>query len=100
MCLTPPRFSRSFSRSAWAAIRSRVGSSSRVPSSVHSVSSWRRLIRLEIVSKLVRRPPSQRWFTYGMPAAEADSAIVSRACFFVPTNKTVPPRLATFAANS
>ena len=35
-----------------------------------------------------------------MPAALAASAIVSRACFFVPTKRTVPPRLATSAANS
>jgi hypothetical protein len=49
-------------------------------------------MRLEIVCQLVSRPPSQRWSTYGMPAASAVSLIESRACFFVPTNSTLPPR--------
>ena len=63
MSRTPPRLVSSLSRSLIAAIRSRVGSSSRVPSSVQSVSSCSRLMRLEIVWKLVSSPPSQRWFT-------------------------------------
>ena len=57
-------------------------------------------MRLEIVWKLVSRPPSQRWLTYGMPDFSAASLTASRACFFVPTNRIVPPRPATFAANS
>ncbi len=55
-------------------------------------------MRSEIVWKLVSRPPSQRWFTYGWPAASAISLMPSRACFLVPTNSTVPPRLAISAA--
>ena len=54
----------------------------------------------EIVSKFVSSPPSQRWLTYGMPAASATSLIASRACFLVPTNSTVPPRWASAEANS
>ena len=57
-------------------------------------------MRLETVWKLVSSPPSQRWWMKGMSAAFAASAIVSRACFFVPTNSTVPPRPATPEANS
>src|SRR3954451_13254708 len=49
-------------------------------------------MRSEIVWKFVSRPPSQRWLTYGMPAASAFSLMPSRACFFVATNSTVPPR--------
>ena len=71
-----------------------------MPVSVHSVSSCSRLMRLLIVWKLVSRPPSQRWLTYGMPDASAASAIVSRACFLVPTNSTVPPRAAIDEAKS
>ena len=55
---------------------------------------------LVIVPKFVSSPPSQRWLTYGMPDASADSLIASRACFFVPTNSTVPPRWASAEANS
>jgi hypothetical protein len=47
-----------------------------------------------MVRKFVRRPPSQRWLTYGMPARAACDATASRDCFFVPTNRTVPPRAA------
>ena len=36
-------------------------------------------------------PPSQRWFTYGMPTRDACSAIASWACFFVPTKRMLPP---------
>ena len=55
-------------------------------------------MRSEMVWKFVSRPPSQRWLTYGWPAASAISLMPSRACFLVPTNSTVPPRLATSAA--
>jgi len=49
-------------------------------------------IRLLMVAKLVSMPPSQRWFTYGMPTRVACSAMASWACFLVPTNSTWPPR--------
>src|SRR3954466_14190334 len=65
---TPPRFAVSFSRSDSDLMRSRVGSSSSVPSSTQLFRSCSRLIRFEIVWKLVSRPPSQRWSMYGMPA--------------------------------
>ncbi len=45
-----------------------------------------------IVPKLVSMPPSQRWFTKGMPTRVACSAMVSWACFLVPMNSTWPPR--------
>ena len=57
-------------------------------------------MRRLIVWKLVSSPPSQRWLTYGMPAAEATSRTMSRACFLVPTNSTTPPRWARVPANS
>jgi hypothetical protein len=60
MFFTPPRLMSSFSRSFMAPIRSRVGSSSIVPLSTQSFSSWRRLMRFETVWKFVSRPPSQR----------------------------------------
>ena len=44
-----------------------------------------------MVVKLVSMPPSQRWFTYGMPDRPAPSAIGSWACFLVPMNMIVPP---------
>ena len=44
-----------------------------LPLSVQSRSSCRRLMRFEIVWKFVSRPPSQRWFTYGMPQLSAAS---------------------------
>ena len=49
-------------------------------------------MRSEIVRQFVSRPPSQRWLTYGMPTRFASLATASCACFFVPTNSTVPPR--------
>ena len=49
-------------------------------------SSLRRCRRLCTVEKLVSMPPSQRWFTYGMPTRVASSAMDSCACFLVPTN--------------
>ena len=54
-------------------------------------SSFMRCRRLKTVWKFVSIPPSQRWFTYGMPTREACSAIASWACFLVPTNITEPP---------
>ena len=57
-------------------------------------------MRSEMVRKFVRRPPSQRWLTYGWPAPPADSATASRACFFVPTNSTLPLRAPIRLANS
>ena len=48
-------------------------------------------MRFLIVTKFVRKPPSQRWFTYGMAARLASSAIDSCACFLVPTKRTYPP---------
>ena len=56
-------------------------------------------MRADIVLKLVSRPPSHRWLTYGMPHFSAHSLTASRACFLVPTNRTAPPLLATSAAN-
>lgn len=45
-------------------------------------------------------PPSQRWFTKGMPTRVACSAMASCACFFVPTNMTVPPWATVSLTNS
>ena len=56
-------------------------------------------MRSEIVRQFVSRPPSQRWFTYGMPTRFACSSTASCACFFVPTKSTVPPRSAMLRAN-
>ena len=64
------------------------------------MSSWSRLIRFEIVPKLVSSPPSQRLLTYGMPHFSAHSSIESRACFLVPTKRILPPRPATSAQKS
>ena len=100
MSRTPPRLYSSFSSSASIDIRSLVGSSSRRPSSLSPVSSCRRSILADIVWKLVSRPPSQRWLTYGMPLASAQFLTESRACFFVPTKSTVPPLPATSTAKS
>jgi hypothetical protein len=47
---------------------------------------------LEIVWKLVSIPPSQRWFTYGMPQRFDSSSTICCACFLVPTKRIVPPR--------
>ena len=54
-------------------------------------------MRLEIVRQFVSRPPSQRWFTYGMPTRFACSSTASCACFFVPTKSIVPAALADVA---
>jgi hypothetical protein len=57
-------------------------------------------MRWLIVWKFVSRPPSQRLLTYGWPALSATSLTASRACFFVPTNRIVPPRRASSEAKS
>ena len=54
-------------------------------------SSLSRESRLCTVLKLVSMPPSQRWFTYGIPTRVASAWIGSCACFLVPTNRIVPP---------
>jgi hypothetical protein len=89
---TPPRFASSFSSSASIEIRSLAGSRPSWLSSRRRRSSCSRSIRSEIVRQLVSRPPSQRWLTYGMPTRFASFATASCACFFVPTNRIVPPR--------
>ena len=63
-------------------------------------SSFIRCSRLYTVWKLVSMPPSQRWFTYGMPTRAACSAIASCACFLVPTNSTLPPSATVFLMKS
>src|ERR671923_40381 len=87
---TPPRFASSFSSSLSIVRRSFAGRRSSWPSSLSRRSSWSRSIRLDIVRQFVIRPPSQRWLTYGMPTRFACSSTASWACFFVPTNRTVP----------
>ena len=54
-------------------------------------SSCMRFTRPETVAKFVSMPPSQRWLTNGIPHAWAKSATGPWVCFFVPTNKMVPP---------
>ena len=56
-----------------------------------SSSSFMRARRFETVWKLVSRPPSQRWLTYGWPTRVACSAMEPWACFLVPTKRMVPP---------
>ena len=51
------------------------------------------------VWKLVSIPPSQRKFTYGMPLRRAWLWTGSWACFFVPTNSTVPPSATVLRTN-
>ena len=97
MSTTPPRFASSFSSSAVIAMRSFAGSSSSCASWLSARSSCSRWMRSEIVRQFVSSPPSQRWLTYGMPTRAASVATASCACFFVPTNRTVPPRSAMFA---
>src|ERR671922_420933 len=87
---TPPRFASSFSSSLSIVSRSLAGRRSSWPSSLSRRNSWSRSIRLDMVRQFVIRPPSQRWLTYGMPTRFACSSTASCACFFVPTNRTVP----------
>ena len=100
MSATPPRFASSFSSSASIEMRSFAGSRSSCDSVFSERSSCRRWIRSEIVRQFVSRPPSQRWLTYGMPTRRASSRTASCACFFVPTNRTEPPRSAIARAKS
>ena len=51
------------------------------------------------VWKFVSMPPSQRKFTYGMPLRRAWLSTGSWACFFVPTNITVPPSATVLRTN-
>ena len=55
-------------------------------------------MRSEIVRQFVRRPPSQRLETYGIPTRLACSETASCDCFFVPTKSIVPPRSERFRA--
>ena len=48
-------------------------------------------MRVRMVWKLVRVPPSQRWLTYHIPQRSASLWMTSWACRFVPTNSTLPP---------
>ena len=71
-----------------------------MPVSSIDSSSFIRCSRLYTVWKLVSMPPSQRWFTYGMPTRDACSAIASWACFLVPTNRMLPPSATVFRTKS
>ena len=53
-----------------------------------------------IVTKLVKRPPSQRWFTKNMPHRLASSTTMSWAWRLVPTNSTVLPLAARSRTNA
>ena len=89
--LIPPRF---FSRSAISLksfATSFFGKRSKVPSSFICSRLLSLAILFFIVLKFVSIPPGQRAFTKYMPDLRASSLIASAACFFVPTNKTVPP---------
>ena len=99
MSATPPRFASSFSSSPAIEMRSFAGSSSICPSSRSRRISCRRSIRSDIVRQFVSSPPSQRWFTYGMPTRFASLSTASCACFFVPTKRTVPLRSARLRTN-
>ena len=99
MSATPPRFASSFSSSPAMEMRSFAGSSSSWPSSRSRRISCSRSIRSDIVRQLVSSPPSQRWFTYGMPTRFASVSTASWACFLVPTNSTVPFRSARLRTN-
>ena len=52
-------------------------------------------MRLRMVWKLVSVPPSQRMLTQGIEARAASVAMISCACFLVPTKRTEPPLAAT-----
>ncbi len=45
-------------------------------------------MRVWMVFQLVSIPPSQRWVTKYSPQRRASSAMVSWACFLVPTKRT------------
>ena len=101
MSLIPPRvfaslsFSRRMISSSFLVKELPAASSKSISSS--SLSRWRRLLT---VAKLVSIPPSQRWFTYGMPTRAACSATGSCAWRLVPTKSTVPPRATVSLTNS
>ena len=67
-----------------------LAKASNLPVAFMSSSCLRREMLLVMVRKLVRMPPSQRRLTKYMPERLASSAMASCACFFVPTNRTVP----------
>ncbi len=96
----PPRFRSSFSRSCWRRITSFFGRLSIAPDDSISRNSRRRIRRREIVVKFVSIPPSQRWFTNGIPTRFACSSTTSCACFLVPMNRTVPRRRPRSRTNS
>src|SRR5271166_806465 len=89
--LIPPRFRLSFSSSRTWRSASFLGIASKSPAACIARSSCMRLTREDTVAKLVSIPPSQRWFTKGIPQASAYSDTGPWVCFFVPTNRTVPP---------
>ena len=69
--LIPPRFRFSLSSSRTWRSASRLGIPSKSPADCMVSSSCIRFTRPLTVEKLVSMPPSQRWFTYGMPQARA-----------------------------
>ena len=95
MSLMPPRLRSSLSISRRSIVPSFLPRLSSEPLAFISVRSARRLIDWRTVLKLVSMPPSQRWFTNGMPARTASFWMGSRAERLVPTNSTVPPSPAT-----
>ena len=102
MLLMPERFFSSFSRSLSRWASSFLVSRSRCASwgPVRVISSSRSRSRLRrTVMKLVRRPPSQRSVTKGMPQRFASSAIASWAWRFVPMNMTFLPCDASSCTN-
>ena len=101
MCRIPPSERSSLSRSRLRCsssflVRVEPATSSKSTSS----SSLSRCSRLNTVPKLVSMPPSQRWFTNGIPTLRACSAMASCACFLVPTYRIVPPWATVSLMNS
>ena len=99
MLRMPLRLVCSFDSSLRRRICSFFGSTAMRPSASMASSSSMRVTRERMVTKFVSMPPSQRAFTYGMPQRFAASETASCACFFVPTNSTVPPFLASSDTN-
>ena len=87
----PPRLRCSFSSSRVRMRASFFGMTSNSPDTFMRSYSFILSTRLEIVSKLVSMPPSQRSLMYGMPHFSAKPWIGSWACFLVPMNRMVPP---------
>ena len=100
MSLMPPRLRMSLSSSRRIICASFLLRRSSAPLDCSSSISCRRLIDCRMVLKLVSMPPSQRWFTKGMPQRVASSWIASRALRLVPTNSTLPPSPTTFLMKS